>query len=639
VSLGASATFQVAVTGATPFSYQWRLDESVLSGATNRFLVLTNVQLADTGGYSVVVADLSGSVTSKVAALEVDATFTKITAGNIVNDGGFSQSAAWGDYDEDGFIDLFVANWGSPEGGNGGGFLYHNERNGTFTRILSRPPVETTEWITSASWGDYDNDGFNDLYVTTASYFHNGGNDAPNRLYHNNGDGTFTLLSQISLARQPQGSFAGVWGDVNNDGWLDLFVGNIATVTPSQARDDILYLNDAQGDFKRISFGTKALNADFCFSASWADFDNDGWPDLVISKGGRPARQRASLYHNNRDGTLTLVTNSIISASLLHGEGCAWGDYDNDGWPDLCIGNFDGEKTSLFHNNGDGTFTKITNSIVVLDGGNTKGVAWADYDNDGWLDLFVSNLGPFDPVSGASVGRALNFLYHNNGDGTFTKITSGSLANDLGNCGGAAWGDYNNDGFLDLFVANGFFVESANNLLYRNNGNSNSWLNIRLIGRISNRSAIGAKIRVKATIHGKTFWQMREISGGSSFGSQNDMRANFGLGDATVAGVVRVEWPSGIVQTMTNVPAKQFLTIVEHQEQSSAPPKFTNISSSGNGVFDLSLTGEAGLLYLLEASTNLIHWQKLAVWTNSIPTMQFTDISSFSKRFYRVSAP
>src|SRR5439155_7289915 len=162
-------------------------------------------------------------------------------------------------------------------------------------------------------------------------------------------------------------------------------------------------------------------------------------------------------------------------------------------------------------------------------------------------------------------GGAPNFPYPNNGDGTFTKITSGSLVNDLGNCGGAVWGDYDNDGFLDLFVANGFVGQSANNLLYRNNANSNSWLNLRLIGTVSNRSAIGAKIRVQATIGGKTFWQLREISGGTSFGSQNDMRANFGLGDATNADIVRIEWPSSIVQTMTNVAAKQFLTGVEHQ--------------------------------------------------------------------------
>src|SRR5207249_7482762 len=139
--------------------------------------------------------------------------------------------------------------------------------------------------------------------------------------------------------------------------------------------------------------------------------------------------------------------------------------------------------------------------------------------------------------------------------------------------------------------ASGFGRESENNLLYRNNGNSNSWLNFRLIGTVSNRSAIGAKVRLHATIGGKPFWQLRESSGGSGFGSQNDMRANFGLGDALNADIVRIEWTSGIVQTMTNVPAKQFLTLAEHQAP-GAVPDFTSVSRSANGAVDLSVTGE-----------------------------------------------
>jgi hypothetical protein len=337
-----------------------------------------------------------------------------------------------------------------------------------------------------------------------------------------------------------------------------------------------------------------------------------------------------------------LLKNSAVSADVLNGEGCAWGDYDNDGWLDLCVGNFYGENNSLFHNNRDGTFTKITNSIVALDGGTTKGVAWGDYDNDGWLDLFVSNLGPFDPRTFQNLGKEPNFLYHNNGDGTFTKIASGSLVNELGNCGGAAWGDYDNDGFLDLFVANGFFVTNANNVLYRNNGNSNSWLNLRLIGTVSNRSAIGAKVRVLATIRGKTFWQLREISGGSSFGSQNDMRANFGLGDATNTDIVRIEWPSGLVQTMTNVPAKQFLTVFEHQEPfPTNRPSFTSESRSTGGVVNLSVSGETDLLYVFEASTNLVNWTRLGVRTNLTGSIQFADskATNYAKRFYRVAVP
>ena len=634
VSLGAGAKFQVSATSTnSPILFQWRFATTNLAGAAKSSLTLTNLQTHNGGDYDAVLTDGSGSVTSRVAHLDVDPTFTKITTGSIVNDGGFSISCAWGDYDDDGFIDLFVANWGGG-GINGGGFLYHNNRDGTFTRILGRPPVNNTVWLTSATWGDYDNDGFIDLYVTTYEDSHY----LPNFLYHNNGDGTFMLVTHIALAQQVQGSLAGVWGDFDNDGWLDLFVANGFRTDGH----DILYQNDRQGDFTQISLGTKPLGSNNSFAAAWGDFDNDGFLDLAVPQGGLPARQRALLYHNNRKGTLTLLTNSVVSGDVLNGEGCAWGDFDNDGWLDLCVGNFYGENNSLFHNNRDGTLTKITNSIAALDGGTTKGVAWGDYDNDGWLDLFVSNLGQFDPGGNWLGGRAPNFLYHNNGDGTFTKITSGSLVNELGNCGGAVWGDYDNDGFLDLFVANGFFMESANNLLYRNNGNSNSWLNLRLIGTVSNRSAIGAKVRVQATIGGKTFWQLREISGGSSFGSQNDLRATFGLGDATNADIVRIEWPSGIVQTMTNVAAKQFLTMMEQQSPGALiPPVFRSVSRSTIGAVDLSVTGEADLRYVFEASTNLLNWTRLGVRTNLTGSIQFTDprATNFTKRFYRVSVP
>ena len=172
---------------------------------------------------------------------------------------------------------------------------------------------------------------------------------------------------------------------------------------------------------------------------------------------------------------------------------------------------------------------------------------------------------------GGYASRLQTLIYRNNRNGTLTLLTNSAVSADLRNGEGCAWGDYDNDGFLDLFVANGFFVTSANNLLYRNNGNSNSWLNLRLIGTVSNRSAIGAKVRLHATIGGKTFWQLREISGGSGFGSQNDMRANFGLGDATDADIVRIEWPSGIVQDTVQVGVDRLVRIRERDTRLGVP--------------------------------------------------------------------
>jgi hypothetical protein len=631
VSLGANVTFRSSVSGTSPFHYQWFWSGAPLAGMTKDSLVLTNARMSDAGIYALVVTNFAGAATNSVQ-LEVDPTFTKITTGSIVNDGGDSNGCAWGDYDDDGFIDLFVANWNTDLDGRD--FLYHNNGDGTFTRITVGPEVNDVGAHCAASWVDFDNDGHLDLLVCKF--------DLPNTLYRNNGDGSFTQANNL-LARQAQRSAAGVWGDFDNDGWLDLFIANVSDGPGMLAQPNILYQSDGNGDFKPISFGTKPIGEGDSFAAAWGDFDNDGYLDLIVSQGGAYGDEHALLYHNNRDGTFAPLTNSVVHASGLPHEGCAWGDFNNDGWLDLYVGNFYGSNNCLFLNNGDGTFSQITNSVVTHDGGYTKNVTWVDYDNDGWLDLFMAHTGPYRHAGQVSLGEESSFLYHNNGDGTFTKVTSGSLVNDLGNFCGSAWGDYDNDGFLDLFVANGFVVFSRNNLLYHNNGNSNAWVNFRLIGTLSNRSAIGAKVRLKATIHGRTFWQMREISGGSGFGSQNDIRANFGLGDATNVDLVRIEWPSGVVQTLTNVRPRQFLTVFEHQEftNASARPVLSDISRQTNGAVSLTVVGDAGPLYLLEASTNLVNWARLSVRSNATGTVQFSDPRppASSRRFYRVSIP
>ena len=191
-----------------------------------------------------------------------------------------------------------------------------------------------------------------------------------------------------------------------------------------------------------------------------------------------------------------------------------------------------------------------------------------------------------------------------------------------------------------MIVARGAH-ENWTNLLYRNNGNTNVWIKIRLVGTASNRSGVGAKVRVKATIRGQTFWQLREINTGNGF-NFSPLEAHFGLGDATNADLVRIEWPSGIVQTMTNVAAKQFLRVEEHQSPGVViAPSFTSVSRSANGVVDLSVTGDAGLRYLFKASTNLANWTWLGVRTNLTGTIQFTDprATNYTKRFYRVEIP
>jgi hypothetical protein len=293
-------------------------------------------------------------------------------------------------------------------------------------------------------------------------------------------------------------------------------------------------------------------------------------------------------------------------------QGCSWGDYDNDGRLDLVVCN-NNARNFLYHNDGNAKFTKVTSSAIASVAAASSGSAWADYDNDGFLDLFIA------------VRGGVNMLFHNNGDGTFTRVTTGSLVNESGTWIGAAWGDFNNDGFLDLFIGN----LQGNNALYVNGGNSNNWLCITCAGRISNRAAIGAKVRVKATIHSQVMWQMREISGGG-LASQNDLRAQFGLGDATNVDVVRIEWPSGIVQELTNVAPKQFLTVKE-------PSRLKAEYLQAGGGLSLTVLGWAGPAYSLESSIDFMTWVSVVSLTNQTGKIAWTNQPSAQEhlKFFR----
>jgi hypothetical protein len=235
-----------------------------------------------------------------------------------------------------------------------------------------------------------------------------------------------------------------------------------------------------------------------------------------------------------------------------------------------------------------------------------------------------------------------SILYHNNGNGTFTSVEVGSpLRDTAGNIrAGVVWADYDNDGFLDLLITCYDGSHSAKNLLYHNNGNSNAWLKVKLVGKASNRSAIGAKVRVQATIGGQTLRQMREITGNSGeSGGAGGLVAHFGLGDATNVDLVRIEWPSGIVQQLTNVTGCQSLTVTEHQAEARTPPGLAALKSA-DGKVQLNVTGQTNLLYVFEASTNLVQWTKIAVRTNLTGTLAFTPpTSSGPRQFYRVLMP
>ena len=552
-----------------------------------------------------------------VARGQAAPSFTKITnAGSIVTEPGAYLACAWGDYDNDGFPDLFVtaSNDTSVARKN---FLFHNNRDGTFSNVTNTVVTAEARTWTGCGWADYDNDGNLDLYVLSSS---SQGLASESELFRNNGDGTFTKMSARSAGAivTAADSYGPAWADYDRDGFLDVLVARIGT--------DFLFHNNGDGTFSNVvtNIGI-ALKNQAGYRAMWGDYDNDLWPDLSLEVNSATATPGKSLvYHNLGGGTFTNQVPGIDTQYGTWADG-VWVDHANHGYLDFFA--LSGPVNLLYQNNRDGTFTKTTNNTV----GNPDVCAWGDYDNDGFLDLYV--IAPTGP-----------HLYHNNGDGTLTEILSGAIVEDQIKVEAVActWVDYDNDGFLDLFVPyNGGGGNMINtNRLYHNNGNNNGWLKVKLVGTASNRSAIGAKVRVQAIVRGQPVAQMREINSGDGF-SGNPLEAHFGLGDATNVDWVRIEWPSGIVQTLTNVAPRQFLTVVEHQKAPvPSQPAVTSVTSS-NGVVNLTGTGIPGLIYLLEGSTNLVDWVKLSVRSNATGTVSFSDpkAKNLLQRFYRLAIP
>ena len=528
VQEGVDARFSVTAEGVGPLTYQWCFEGAAMVGATNAELNLKSIRLEQAGSYSVRVGNPGGEVVSAGVALMVHPQewFVRVTDSDVVKGVGF-QGSGWADYDGDGDLDLFVCSL------TAGGVLYRNDGGGVLTKTTGVLPIPAGA-SQGCAWGDYDNDGYPDLFVANRD----GRN---NYLFHNRGNGTFERITTGAIVNDGGDSVACAWADYDRDGFLDLFVADLSA-------KNSLYHNEGNGTFRKITTGRIVNDMANTVGCAWGDYDNDGYPDLFVANGGGNDN---ALYRNLGNGTFE----KIITGSIVHdggySVGCAWGDYNNDGWMDLFVANRLG-KDFLYRNNGDGSFTRVTEGELVNDGVDSNGAAWGDFDNDGYLDLFVANQGT-------------NFLYRNRGDGTFERITG------ITNQGyAAAWGDYDKDGFVDLFVSD--WRGGGNSQLYHNTGNGNAWVTICCEGTKSNRSGIGARVKLKTVVEGSERWQIRDVSSGDGW-RDNGPYANFGLGAATAIDAVLIEWPSGTLQVLRNVAINQTLTVKEASAELMIQPE------------------------------------------------------------------
>jgi enediyne biosynthesis protein E4 len=497
---------------------------------------------------------------------------------------------AFFDYDNDGWLDIYLTNgnrldahW--PSGKAPTSQLYKNNRDGTFTDVTEKSGLGLTGWQTGVCVGDYNNDGWDDLFCCFWGHnvlFRNNGDGTFTDVTHKAG------LDQEKVRWGAGCAFL----DYDRDSHLDLFVCNYLKLDPSTippASDttycqwkgvpimcgprglpgdtNILYHNNGDGTFTDVSEKSGILKPGprYSITAVSYDFDNDGWPDIYVAVDSEPS----ILFKNNHDGTFTDVAVMAGCAYSDNGHeqagmGVGVADYDCDGWFDIFKTNFADDTCNLYHNNGDGTFSDVTFASGV--GVNNRYVAWGcgfiDYDNDGWPDIIQINGHVYPEIDTYNFGETFKnprLVYRNLGNGRFKDVSTemGPGINEHFSSRGAAFGDYNNDGGVDVLILN---MNDLPSLLRNEGGNQQNWIKIKLVGTKCNRTAIGARVRVMTGKH----VQMDEVHSGDSVMSQSDLRLHFGLGKVGTVDTIEVKWPTTQkIERFTQVKANQIITIRE----------------------------------------------------------------------------
>ncbi len=492
------------------------------------------------------------------------------------------------DFDRDGRQDIYFVNAptvAQPAGARSE--LWRNNGDGTFIDVTDKAGVGSPGWGMGVCAGDYDNDGWEDLYVTCFG---------ANRLYRNNGDGAFTDVAAKAGVADPRWSTGAAFGDYDNDGRLDLFVANYVDLKLDalpefgkgkncqfqglpvhcgpqglKGSGDSLFRNNGDGTFTDVSklAGVADKEGLFGLGVAWVDFNEDGYIDLYVANDGAANY----LYQNKGDGSFSEI--GLMSGAALSEDGkgqasmgVAIGDYDHRGRWNIFVTNYSDEYNAFYRREKGFIFTDV--SYATQTGrASLPYVGWGcgflDYDNDGWLDLMAVNGHVYPQLAEAKLKIAYaqrKLFYRNNRNGTFAEIgaDAGPAMNEPSVSRGAAFGDLDNDGDIDVVINN---LDGAPTLLRNDGGNRNNFLVANLIGGKSNRSAFGARVRVVAG----DLVQTAERRSGGSYISQNDTRLHFGLEKRTKIDAVEVRWPSGAVEKLTNVPINSFIDIKEGENQ------------------------------------------------------------------------
>jgi len=507
-----------------------------------------------------------------------------------------SRSANFIDVNSDGWDDLFITN-GPASGADN--MLYINNQNGTFTTVTNDDITSDNDRSDGASFADVDNDGDLDAFVVT---FGASGVGKKNYFYRNNGDGSFNYEPNIAMGIPLTYSEMATWVDINNDQNLDLYFTN-----SFGSLRNLYFENNGDGSFEQITNLEITDNLLPSRSVDWIDYDGDGDSDLFVTN---ESNQTNSLFRNDGPDNFTQITNLAIVQDNNGSAGSSWADIDNDGDFDLFVANYDsnGQSNQLYFNT-NGTFAEDTGSVIASPSTNSFGSTFGDVDNDGDLDLFVCNA--------YLAGQNTNFLYINNGFGDFTLDTSSDLANHQGWTFGAAFGDYDNDGWLDILLANNLDDDQSNSL-YHNTGTGNNWVKLNLEGISSNSSAVGAVIRLTSVIDGNEVQQTRKIVGSSGYCGQNSYTIHFGLGDATAIDEIIVKWPAGTSESFSNLAINEIHPIVEGTGK---------LGSAENNRVDFSIYPNPAQDELTISSSKLLGIGNLTLYI-------FTTNGSLVKEFY-----